>query len=626
MTSKELLTKIFTEILPNSGLNLRTQQLELSLKMLEALGNNKIALCEAEVGTGKTHAYLLASVVHNLYAKNKKSAIISTSTIALQNAIISEYIPQISKVLQENNIIAKPLKFTIRKGKSNYICDAKLKRYINSSQKKEIKGVVKLNGINLEIANLPKEMEKRICVTNCELNCEFKNNCRYKKFINEASSNNYDFQIINHNYFIADILLKKQTVKSLLSDFGQVIVDEAHKLPSTINDMYGKSILENEVPKILKALASIRKVSIATYEETIALNKQVFEYAKIYNSDHFMLKKQLRFKLEKIIRYLNRAIKPVKKNNKYPKFIEQFDSLVAKFEELAIPNANIIWLEKEKQINKIAYLSQKVKKEITSDLWDINIPTILTSGTISVNGDFSHLEENLGLTEHENRILRTNTYSPFDYEKQAILYMPKKMPYPNYENSSYKTKIADEITKIIKATHGHTLILFTSYNFLDDVFYEIQSKNLLFPLFKMTKGKLNIIDEFKNSKNGVLFASDSAGEGIDIAGDVLSSLIVVKLPFPMPNAKLEYERQRKNNHNEFMQKDVVPQMIIKLRQWIGRGIRRESDTCTFAILDPRASGRYRETILNALPEMPVTTSRKDVSQFILGNKNIEYFE
>ncbi|MFI3327279.1 MAG: ATP-dependent DNA helicase, partial [Clostridia bacterium] len=88
MTSKELLTKIFTETLPNAGFNLRTGQLELSLKMLEALENNKVALCEAEVGTGKTHAYIIASVVHNLYAKNKKSTIISTSTIALQNAII----------------------------------------------------------------------------------------------------------------------------------------------------------------------------------------------------------------------------------------------------------------------------------------------------------------------------------------------------------------------------------------------------------------------------------------------------------------------------------------------------------------------------------------------------------
>ncbi|MFI3327199.1 MAG: ATP-dependent DNA helicase, partial [Clostridia bacterium] len=603
---------------------------KLSLKMLEALENNKIALCEAEVGTGKTHAYLLASVVHNLYAKNKKSAIISTSTIALQNAIISEYIPQISKVLQDNNIISKPLKFTIRKGKSNYICDAKLKRYINSSQKKEIKGVAKLNGINLEIANLPKEMEKRICVTNCELNCEFKNNCRYKKFINEASSNNYDFQIVNHNYFIADILLKKQTDKSLLSDFGQVIVDEAHKLPSTINDMYGKRILENEVPKMLKKLANIRKISVGTYEETINLNTVVFEYARTYNSEHFMLKKQLRFKLEKMIRHLNRAIKPARKialkNYKHKKFVERFENLIAKFEELAVPNANILWIEKEKQINKISYLSQKVKKEITADLWGINIPTILTSGTISVNGDFSHLEENLGLSEHENRILRINTYSPFDYKKQAILYMPRNMPYPNYDNENYKTKIANEIEKLIKATHGHTLILFTSYKFLDNVFYEIQSKNLPFPLFKMTKGKLNIIEEFKNSKNGVLFASDSAGEGIDIAGDVLSSLIVVRLPFPMPDAKSEYERQRKNDNNEFMEKYIVPRMIIKLRQWIGRGIRRETDTCAFSILDPRGGGRYREIILNSLAEMPVTTSRTDISQFILDNKNVEYFE
>ncbi len=549
---------------------------------------------------------------------------------------MTEYIPQISQILLANKIISKPLTFTIRKGKNNYICDRKYKSYSKAKFKAE-KNLLDFNEymdkdrlFEVDELHLTEHDKKRVCVTECYSQCEFKENCRYKNFVKEVVLNKYDFQIVNHNYLIADVLIRKKVDRSLLSEFGQVIVDEAHKLPSTINDMYGKSISENEVERYLKIIANVRKVSIGNYEKTLELNKDIFEIIKSNTDSLFIIRKELRYDLEKMIKYLRRDIKPIRKialkNYDAEKFVRKFDDLITKFEELATPDLNIVWTEKEKQINKVSFLSKKLKEEINKDLWSLSIPTILTSGTISIDGDFTHLEEKLALESHKQRIVTTNTYSPFNFNKQAILYMPRNMPQPNYDDTNYQKEVADEIEKIVRVTHGHTLILFTSYNFLDNVFYEMQSKNLPYPLLKMTKGKLNVIDEFKNSKNGVLFASDAAGEGIDIAGDVLSSVIVVRLPFPVRNAMSEYERQMKNDHDQFMQKDVVPQMIIKLRQWIGRGIRRETDTCAFSILDPRASGRYRETILNALPEMPVTRCRTDVSQFILDNKTVDYFD
>ena len=127
--AEELLCYIFEEILPEHGMSLRENQKELSLEMLRALIENKLALCEAEVGTGKTHAYILALTVYNLYAKTKASAVISTSTIALQKALTEEYIPQISNILLEHKIIEKPLTFVIRKGKKHYVCDTRLRTY-----------------------------------------------------------------------------------------------------------------------------------------------------------------------------------------------------------------------------------------------------------------------------------------------------------------------------------------------------------------------------------------------------------------------------------------------------------------------------------------------------------------
>ena len=184
-----------------------------------------------------------------------------------------------------------------------------------------------------------------------------------------------------------------------------------------------------------------------------------------------------------------------------------------------------------------------------------------------------------------------------------------------------------EILQIVSATHGHTLILFTSYWLMERVFYGLRGQISDYPLFLMGRGRLDVISSFRRSGNGVLFASDSAGEGIDLAGDILSSLIVVKLPFPVPDPVMEYQRNQYEDFDSYRKAIIIPEMLIKLRQWFGRGIRRENDTTVFSILDNRASlrGRYRMEILNTLPAMPVTDRIMDVTNFIIRKKADSYF-
>ena len=141
----------------------------------------------------------------------------------------------------------------------------------------------------------------------------------------------------------------------------------------------------------------------------------------------------------------------------------------------------------------------------------------------------------------------------------------------------------------------------------------------------MGRGRLAALSAFRKSGNGVLLASDSAGEGIDLAGDILSSLVVVKLPFPMPDPVSEYERSLHDDFHSYLSENIVPSMLIKLRQWIGRGIRRETDTCVFSILDSRARGRYRSDILDALPDTPVTDRIDDVGRFLLEKSRMPTF-
>ena len=270
-----LLEKIFREILPKYGFAIRESQIELGEVILNALQECKISLCEAEVGTGKTHAYIIAAIVNKLSNKNfnrirtsyplsndfymttKMPVVISTSSIALQKAIAKEYIPAISKVLMEMGVIDKSLSSVIRKGKEHFVCDKRLDDYLhtltqrNKSKIDEVdeKQLQIIKGMNYLDIDLDKQdslsnyVKSRICVTaQCNSRCNRYAACRYHKYLQYAKSYNHDFQICNHNYFIADMRHRSKGVASLIPNYQAVIIDEAHKFIVAARQMYGNSI------------------------------------------------------------------------------------------------------------------------------------------------------------------------------------------------------------------------------------------------------------------------------------------------------------------------------------------------------------------------------------------------
>ena len=249
-SAEELLIYLFDEILPKHGMNLRVKQKELSLEMLRALQENKLALCEAEVGTGKTHAYILALTVHNIYSDKKIPAVISTSTIALQKALTEEYIPQISGILLEHHVIDKPLSFVVRKGKRHYVCDSRLKIYETSIKnlQREVDanlilelarlGEQEFDRIDLDDAVLTPYVKGRINVFRCNKSCPYSLLCRFMNFKKKCMTDSFDFQITNHNYILADLIGQKQGRKPLFPGYGAMVFDESHKLIDAARQMY----------------------------------------------------------------------------------------------------------------------------------------------------------------------------------------------------------------------------------------------------------------------------------------------------------------------------------------------------------------------------------------------------
>lgn len=640
--SKNLLREIFETILPKQGMRFRDEQMKLSIHILEALEKNLIALCEAEVGTGKTHAYILATMCKNLFTLDKKSTVISTSTIALQNALTQEYLPQISQMMMKQRILDKPLEFVVRKGKGHYVCDLRLLTFISTLKQQNpsdllIEELSKLNYrsvvVDLDTIALSEHVKKRICVTNCEKKCPYSQSCSYQEFMKKCRENYYDYQIVNHNYLIANMLHKKQNGKYLLANFEQIIIDEAHKLPDTIKSMYRIELKAQEIVNTIKAIKdSMDDIDGIGFRQIIVSSEKVFNQLRrsatptgslIMGMDIQKEFTLLNIRLNKLSN--DNRTKELKKFKRTRPYVFQLEEIINKI--TLFTGDYVYWVEKNKENQSILFaLSKKLNKKINDDLWSLNIPIIMTSGTMSINGDFSHLEHSIGLCNQSDKIMRTTATSPFDYDKQALLYLSPNIPYPNAIDKKYLEAVIQEIYTLIQVTYGHTLILFTSYQMMEQVFWEIQKTNLPYPLFSMGKGSLTTIANFRKSKNGVLFASDSAGEGIDLAGDILSSLIVVKLPFPIPNAVAEHELKLQGDFEKYLNSEIIPSMLIKLRQWFGRGIRRETDTCVFTILDGRASGRYFKAITATLPVMPITMDIIDVEQFILNKKNNSYFE
>lgn len=293
-SAEELLIFLFDEILPSHGMNLRVRQKELSLEMLRALQEDKLALCEAEVGTGKTHAYILALTVYNLYSSKKAPAVISTSTITLQKALTEEYIPQISGILLEHHVIDRPLSFVVRKGKKHYVCDSRLSIYEASIKnlRREADAALILeldrlqgqsgNGIDLDDTALTPYVKARINVLRCNKSCPCLVSCRFMNFQKQCMTDSYDFQITNHNYVLADLIGRKQGKKPLFPTYGAIVLDESHKLIDAARQMYSVVWDEQEAERIVK-LSTIGGRTVGMDEVTVlqgrlaAYNRQIFD-------------------------------------------------------------------------------------------------------------------------------------------------------------------------------------------------------------------------------------------------------------------------------------------------------------------------------------------------------------
>ena len=646
---------LFRSVMPQLGFTIREEQIQMAQTMLEGLGKKKITLYEAGVGTGKTMSYLIAAFLISkmdvTYQFMQNPITIATSSIDLQRELVEKEIPKLSRALMQVGIIDSPLRVVIRKGKDHYFC---LRRYYNlmeslslcpEKHQREIAMLKKLElparGFDLDTVNLPNYLKQKICVGSSCRNCPQRIMCKYDVYVQSCKGRGAcDIQVTNHNMLLMSQKLKACGGNDLLQDSNYIIIDEAHKLIDAANSTYGVELCRDDVlalTDMLKDYVAKSKQEYCRFTDLLdkleALNKRLF---KTILSGITMTEDRESMKLSKpVLQMIDDMIVTINQINKYSLkeyMLVRCQNMVAILRMLK-SKKNLCWIEVDGGTDSaiLSCVPANVSELICKDLWQTpNTHWVLTSGTICDDSGFSYFKSELGMDMDisEHAILEGRSGSPFDYRKNARLYIPNDLPLPTGDYETYIKAISDRIVELVEATNGHTAVLFTSYRALSDVYNQVVDRLDQYPLIRMSRSNKLAINQFKESGNGVLFASGSMWEGIDCAGDILSSVIIVRLPFPPRSQMMEFKKEQFGNVVNFVGNYATPQMLIKLKQGAGRLIRTETDTGIVSILDGRASrnGAYHDRIKKAFEQYPLIHTVQEVRSFMYDVKADEYME
>ncbi len=613
----------------------RAQQREMALAVEDAIKNNAILVAEAGTGTGKTFAYLVPALLCG------GKVIISTGTKNLQDQLFQKDLPMVRDALKA------PVSIALLKGRSNYVCHYHLERTAHDGRfatRDDIKHLGKIKkyakishtGDKSGIADVPENAPIWLQVTSTRDNCLGQECPNHKEcFVLHARTEamKADVVVVNHHLFFADVMLKDEGVAELLPACNTVIFDEAHQLPETASLFFG----ENLSTSLLLDLAQDTRIEALTSAKDFApLPKACDELDKAARDLRLVFKKEGRmpavatesFKdfapaLKLLIEKMTQIKSMLEKQAERSEGLENcwlraqsYTQLLKQWQDGDVPD-KVRWLEiyhHSLQLNSTPLsIAEIFEKQIgsTARAW------IFTSATLAVKQDFSHYQSEMGLLKAKTACWD----SPFDYEKQALLYVPSSLPEPNSEG--YTEAVVQAALPMIEASRGRAFLLFTSLRAMqrahEILLAEFDRRGLNYPLLLQGEGSRNeLLSHFREHGNAVLLGSQSFWEGVDVRGEALSLVIIDKLPFAPPDDPVLAARIAqitKQGHNAFMEYQL-PRAIITLKQGAGRLIRDENDRGVLMICDPRIiTKQYGKRIWQSLPPMKRTRIESEAVAF-----------
>ncbi len=629
----------------------RAQQLEMAQTIADAITESRILVAEAGTGTGKTFAYLVPA----LLAGGK--VILSTGTKTLQDQLFNRDIPAVRLALKV------PVTIALLKGRANYVCHHHLKRtledeHISFTNRDEV-GYLKLiasfssiskSGDKSSLSEIPENAAIWQKVTSTRENCLGTECPNYKEcFVMEARKQALiaDVVVVNHHLFFADVLLRDEGLSELLPACNTVIFDEAHQLPETASLFFGKSVSTGQLLELARDVEIESflnaKDSPVLSETSAAMERTVLDLRLTVKAENarlslpvVMRNSQFSSALDDLLRKLNALISLLQEQAGRSEGLEncrqracELTADIQSWKNQEGAEEFVRWIEvfsHTLQLNatplSIAEIFNK-QLNISPRAW------IFTSATLSVEGNFSHFNGEMGLNMGSNMPQLAHWESPFDFSNQALLYVPIGLPEPT--SHQYTKDVVNASLPVLMASRGRAFFLCTSLRAMQQI-YDLLSEafkreKLGYPILLQGQGsRSDMLERFRRMDNAVLVGSQSFWEGVDVRGEALSLVVIDKLPFASPDDPVlsaRIDKINKEGRNAFMEYQL-PRAIINLKQGVGRLIRDKADRGVVMICDPRLITKsYGKKIWRSLPPMRRTRDLCEVQSFLLRNESME---
>lgn len=608
----------------------RPQQLTMAEAVVNAFSQNEHLIVEAGTGVGKSFAYLVPAIVFALAAGEK--VVISTNTINLQEQLINKDIPFLKQVIGED------FKVALAEGRSNYLSLRRLRRHeekgqgifdresdLNEFERMKEWASQTSDGNKASIEPQPPQpiwldiaSDRHDCLGK---ECPTYSKCFYYKMRKLAFQ--ADLIITNHHLLFTDLEIKMKGGKGVLPHYLYLILDEAHHIEKAVTKQFGIELSNTRVERYLNSLYNvkgtkglfIRKNSPTelvedtwrAWENQFAAIRQYTGGAptRLIESTYFVenLLSQPLSKIGAHLKKLSDNAESEDDQQELSSHKNRCDDIRSDF-ELMLDHSrrdHVYWIAESQSRSVLHANPLNVGDTLNENLFQKKKSVIMTSATLSTNQNFDHFRQRMGLTQARSLLVG----SPFNYQQQVEYYCPTDMPDPN--SPHFTNAAASKICIYLEHTHGKAFVLFTSYRMMDEVYQEALPyiEQLGIDVIKQGEGisRSAMLTEFKKNLNSVLFGTSSFWEGVDVQGESLSCVIIVKLPFEVPTHPLveaKHNRIRANGGNPFAELSL-PEAIIRFKQGFGRLIRTTTDTGIFVVLDPRITSReYGRQFWNSL--------------------------
>ncbi|HEX8009932.1 MAG TPA: ATP-dependent DNA helicase [Casimicrobiaceae bacterium] len=615
---------------------LRPQQVAMAEAVARAIEERGQLVAEAGTGTGKTFAYLIPALLSG------GKVIVSTGTKTLQDQLFSRDLPMVRDALKI------PVTVALLKGRANYLCHHHLERaraqdsFASRAEIRYLKRIesfarTSASGDKAELAEVPDNAAIWAQVTSTRENClggecPHYGECFVMKARRDALA--ADVVVINHHLFFADVVLKDEGLADLLPQCNTVILDEAHQLPETATLFFGEQLTAGQLGELAR-------------DAEVEGLKAARDYAPLPGAAQGVAQASRRVRLA-----AGEAPgkQPRAEALRRPEFVASLDALAAALDALAAElggqaeRSDELAHCRERATDAAARLArwrddddpQWIRwVDVTAHGWQLHASPlsvagifarqieasarswIFTSATLAVKGDFTLYRRELGLAD-----AATGCWdSPFDYARQALLYLPRELPQPN--SFEHTDAVVDAALPVLKASRGRAFLLFTTLRALgrarETIAAAFAREGLAYPLLVQGEGsRSELLARFRVLGNAVLLGSQSFWEGVDVQGEALSVVVIDKLPFAPPDDPLLAARLAhiaREGGSPFLDYQL-PQAAISLKQGAGRLIRSETDRGVLMICDRRVSEKsYGRHILDALPPMRRTRELAEVVEF-----------